>query len=139
MVTTLSIQASPIRSEDVLCYHARWASTAADFGCFAVLCVFALRIPFPQRRKGPQSTPRIARKQSLQPFDSASHSLAQHNKTVPEELNQMKRTIFQATMLAVVLGLAMASTAAAQDFQKTYRIGAGGQIRVGNISGDVIV
>ena len=31
------------------------------------------------------------------------------------------------------------ATAAAQDFQKTYRIGAGGQIRIGNISGDVIV
>lgn len=51
----------------------------------------------------------------------------------------MKRTIFQATMLAAVLGFAMATTAAAQDFQKSYRIGAGGQIRVGNISGDVIV
>jgi DUF4097 and DUF4098 domain-containing protein YvlB len=36
-------------------------------------------------------------------------------------------------------GFALAATASAQDFQKTYRIGAGGQIRIGNVSGDVIV
>ena len=51
----------------------------------------------------------------------------------------MKRIIFQATMLVALFALAMATTAAAQDFQKTYRLGAGGQVRIGNISGDVIV
>jgi DUF4097 and DUF4098 domain-containing protein YvlB len=35
--------------------------------------------------------------------------------------------------------LCIGTTAAAQDFQKTYRIGAGSQIRIANISGDVIV
>src|SRR2546426_10519658 len=50
----------------------------------------------------------------------------------------MKRIIFQVTLVAL-FGLAMATTAAAQDFQKAYRIGAGGQVRIGNISGDVIV
>ena len=51
----------------------------------------------------------------------------------------MKRVMFQMTMLTAVFAVAMATTAAAQDFQKTYRIGAGGQVRIGNISGDVIV
>ena len=50
----------------------------------------------------------------------------------------MKRIIFKAAMLTAMLAAVMA-TAAAQDFQKTYRIGAGGQVRIGNISGDVVV
>ena len=41
--------------------------------------------------------------------------------------------------LAVLAGLGLAATASAQDFQKTYKIGAGGQIRIGNVSGDVVV
>ncbi|HEY7545604.1 MAG TPA: DUF4097 family beta strand repeat-containing protein [Blastocatellia bacterium] len=40
---------------------------------------------------------------------------------------------------AMVLGLALAGAAAAQDFQKNYNLGANGQIRIGNISGDVEV
>jgi DUF4097 and DUF4098 domain-containing protein YvlB len=40
---------------------------------------------------------------------------------------------------AALASLALAATASAQDFQKTYRIGAGGQIRIGNVSGDVIM
>jgi len=35
--------------------------------------------------------------------------------------------------------LCIGTTAAAQDFQKTYRIGAGNQIKIANISGDVVV
>jgi hypothetical protein len=38
-----------------------------------------------------------------------------------------------------ILSLILAATAAAQDFQKSYRIAAGGPVRVGNVSGDVIV
>ena len=38
-----------------------------------------------------------------------------------------------------ILSLIFAATAAAQDFQKSYRVAAGGQIQVGNISGSVIV
>jgi len=38
-----------------------------------------------------------------------------------------------------ILSLILAATAAAQDFQKSYRIAAGGQIHLGNVSGDVIV
>lgn len=51
----------------------------------------------------------------------------------------MKRIIFQVTMLTALFAVAMVTTVAAQDFQKTYRIGAGGQVRIGNISGDVNV
>ena len=35
--------------------------------------------------------------------------------------------------------LMLISTAAAQDFQKSYRVGAGGDVRIGNVSGDVTV
>lgn len=38
-----------------------------------------------------------------------------------------------------ILSLILAATAAAQDFQKSYRVAAGGQIHIGNVSGDVIV
>lgn len=51
----------------------------------------------------------------------------------------MKRKLFRFSIMPALVGLALGATAAAQDFQKTYRIGAGGQIRVGNVSGDVIV
>jgi DUF4097 and DUF4098 domain-containing protein YvlB len=49
------------------------------------------------------------------------------------------RKIFRSSIATLIVGLALSATAAAQDFQKTYRIGAGGQIRIGNVSGDVIV
>jgi hypothetical protein len=42
-------------------------------------------------------------------------------------------------VLAAGLTFVAAATAAAQDFQKTYQIPAGGSIRVANISGDVTV
>lgn len=51
----------------------------------------------------------------------------------------MKTKILPLSVLGVLVALAAATTCAAQDFQKTYRIGAGGQIKIGNVSGDVIV
>jgi len=48
-----------------------------------------------------------------------------------------KRIRFSIATLLV--GFALAGAADAQDFQKSYRIGAGGQVRIGNVSGDVIV
>lgn len=51
----------------------------------------------------------------------------------------MNRKLFRFSITTALVGLALSATAAAQDFQKTYRIGAGGQIRIGNVSGDVIV
>lgn len=51
----------------------------------------------------------------------------------------MNRKLIRFSIAAALAGLALAATASAQDFQKTYRIGAGGQIRIGNVSGDVIV
>lgn len=51
----------------------------------------------------------------------------------------MKRNVFSLSILSALIALFVSTTAAAQDFQKTYRIGAGSQIRIGNISGDVVV
>lgn len=51
----------------------------------------------------------------------------------------MNRRLFRFSVAAMLAGFALAATASAQDFQKTYRINAGGQIRIGNVSGDVIV
>jgi DUF4097 and DUF4098 domain-containing protein YvlB len=51
----------------------------------------------------------------------------------------MNRKLIRFSIATALAGFALAATAAAQDFQKTYRIGAGGQIRISNISGDVIV
>ena len=51
----------------------------------------------------------------------------------------MKLTMLRMTLSIALFGLAMATTAAAQDFQKTYRIGAGSQVRIGTVSGDVSV
>jgi DUF4097 and DUF4098 domain-containing protein YvlB len=51
-------------------------------------------------------------------------------------MNGKRIRLFIATCL---FGLAMTSVAAGQDFEKTYRIGAGGQIRIGNVSGNVVV
>jgi hypothetical protein len=42
-------------------------------------------------------------------------------------------------MASGILSLILAASAAAQDFQKSYRLAAGGQIHIGNVSGDVIV
>jgi DUF4097 and DUF4098 domain-containing protein YvlB len=51
----------------------------------------------------------------------------------------MTRKLIRFSIAIAVVGFALSATAAAQDFQKTYRIGAGGQIRIGNVSGDVFV
>jgi len=48
----------------------------------------------------------------------------------------MRRLLTQ-TFAALLLGLAAASTAAAQDFQKSYQLGPDGSIRIENVSGDV--
>jgi len=47
--------------------------------------------------------------------------------------------IIYLLVLAAGLTFLVSATAAAQDFQKTYQIPAGSSIKVGNISGDVIV
>src|ERR1051325_11300668 len=49
----------------------------------------------------------------------------------------MKRTLL-GTVFALA-ALVFAASAAAQDFQKTYSLTSGGQIRIGNISGDIVV
>ncbi|HKA20657.1 MAG TPA: DUF4097 family beta strand repeat-containing protein [Blastocatellia bacterium] len=51
----------------------------------------------------------------------------------------MNTRMIRLSLAAALAGFALAATASAQDFQKTYRIGAGGQIRIGNVSGDVVV
>jgi DUF4097 and DUF4098 domain-containing protein YvlB len=51
----------------------------------------------------------------------------------------MNTKLFRLSVATALFGFALGASAAAQDFQKTYRIGAGGQIRIGNVSGDVIV
>lgn len=51
----------------------------------------------------------------------------------------MMGKLYRLFALSVTLALAMAATASAQDFQKSYRVGAAGQVRIGNISGDVSV
>lgn len=48
----------------------------------------------------------------------------------------MKRALIGLAFSVVCL---LAANASAQDFQKSYEIGQGGQLRIGNISGDVIV
>ena len=51
----------------------------------------------------------------------------------------MNKKLIRFSIATMLAAFALATTAAAQDFQKTYRIGAGGQVRIGNVSGDVIV
>ena len=51
----------------------------------------------------------------------------------------MKPRLLRFLVATTLFAFALAATAAAQDFQKSYRIGAGGQVRIRNISGDVIV
>jgi DUF4097 and DUF4098 domain-containing protein YvlB len=51
----------------------------------------------------------------------------------------MNKKLIPFSIATMLVAFALAATAAAQDFQKTYRIGAGGQVRIGNVSGDVIV
>jgi len=51
----------------------------------------------------------------------------------------MKRRLIKLSIASAFAVLSIATTCAAQDFQKAYRVGAGGQVKVGNISGDVVV
>jgi DUF4097 and DUF4098 domain-containing protein YvlB len=46
---------------------------------------------------------------------------------------------FSRLAAAFFVCLMLISTAAAQDFQKSYRLSAGGDVRIGNISGDVSI
>lgn len=51
----------------------------------------------------------------------------------------MIKPAFRFVALSAFLSLMIVSTAAAQDFKKSYSLGAGGQIRISNISGNVSV
>ena len=51
----------------------------------------------------------------------------------------MTRRFFQIAIASGILSLIFAATVAAQDFQKSYKLAAGGQIHIGNVSGDVKV
>lgn len=51
----------------------------------------------------------------------------------------MNRALFRLAAVSVFFVFALVGTAAAQDFQKSYQIGAGGEVRIGTVSGDVIV
>ena len=51
----------------------------------------------------------------------------------------MTRRFFRLAIASAMLSLLVAATAAAQDFQKSYKLGSGGQIHIGNVSGDVKV
>lgn len=51
----------------------------------------------------------------------------------------MIKRLFRLSVVSAIIGLTFAVTASAQDFEKSYRIGAGGQVRITNVSGDVIV
>jgi len=51
----------------------------------------------------------------------------------------MSKKQFRLSIIASLAVLAVAGTASAQDFQKSYRLASGGQIHIGNISGDVRV
>jgi len=51
----------------------------------------------------------------------------------------MIKRLFRLSVVSAIISLAFAATASAQDFEKSYRIGAGGQVSVSNISGDVVV
>jgi lia operon protein LiaG len=51
----------------------------------------------------------------------------------------MKSHLFRSITISSVICLLLALTASAQDFQKNYRIGAGGAVNIRNVSGDVTV
>lgn len=51
----------------------------------------------------------------------------------------MSKKQFRLSIIASVAVLVAAGTASAQDFQKSYRLATGGQIHIGNVSGDVRV
>jgi lia operon protein LiaG len=51
----------------------------------------------------------------------------------------MKSYLFRSITISSVICLLLTLTASAQDFQKNYRIGAGGAVNIRNVSGDVTV
>ena len=51
----------------------------------------------------------------------------------------MNTRFIRLSVAATICGLMLVAAAAAQDFQKSYRIAPGSQVRIGNVSGDVIV
>jgi DUF4097 and DUF4098 domain-containing protein YvlB len=51
----------------------------------------------------------------------------------------MRRLSFRPVMASALLCFVAATTALAQDFQQSYRIGAGGSVSIRNVSGDVTV
>jgi DUF4097 and DUF4098 domain-containing protein YvlB len=51
----------------------------------------------------------------------------------------MSKPLFRLAAALFFSTLMLISTAAAQDFTKSYRLGAGGDVRVGNVSGDVTI
>ncbi len=51
----------------------------------------------------------------------------------------MIKKLFRLSVVSAIISLAFAATASAQDFEKSYRLNAGGQVSVSNISGDVVV
>ena len=51
----------------------------------------------------------------------------------------MIKSLFRLAVLSLACGLMLAASATAQDFQKSYRLAAGSEVRIGNISGNVTV
>jgi DUF4097 and DUF4098 domain-containing protein YvlB len=51
----------------------------------------------------------------------------------------MSKCLFRLAILSFACGLMLVANAAGQDFQKSYRLGAGGDIRIGNVSGNVTI
>ncbi len=51
----------------------------------------------------------------------------------------MSKALFRLAAVSVFFGFVLIGTAAAQDFQKSYQIGAGGEVRLGTVSGNIIV
>ena len=51
----------------------------------------------------------------------------------------MTKRLSRLVIASGILSLIFAATAAAQEFQKSYKLAAGGQIHIGNVSGDVVV
>jgi lia operon protein LiaG len=51
----------------------------------------------------------------------------------------MKSHLFRSITISSVICLLLTLTASAQDFQKNYRIGAGGAVNIRNVAGDVTV
>jgi len=51
----------------------------------------------------------------------------------------MSKSLFRLAILSFACGLMLAASASAQDFQKSYRLGAGSDVRIGNISGNLTI